>query len=117
MGTIDPSEQRVVEEIIQNAIMAASSDPRFDPILETELDLLTVSVDILSTPEIIHKIERLSPERFGVIVYKGDDYGVLLPNLEGIDTVEDQLKIASNKAGFHVDEIEKIACFTVDRYK
>ncbi len=117
MGTIYPSEATVVDEIIQNALMAASDDPRFDAILESELSLLTVSVDVLSTPEIIHNKNMLSPERMGVIVYKGDAYGVLLPNLEGIDTVEEQLKIASNKAGFHVDEIEKIACFTVDRYK
>ena len=117
MGTIYPSKATVMDEIVQNALLAASNDPRFEAIVESELSLLTVSVDVLSTPEIIHNKNVLSPERLGVIVYKGDAYGVLLPNLEGIDTVEDQLKIASNKAGFHVDEIEKIACFTVDRYK
>lgn len=117
MGTIYPSEKTVMDEIIKNAILASTEDPRFEAIQENELDLLTVSVDVLSTPEIIHNKNVLSPDRLGVIVYKGDAFGVLLPNLEGIDTTEDQLKIASNKAGFHVDEIEKIACFTVDRYK
>lgn len=117
IGSIYSSEDTVCEEIIRNAVMAASEDQRFEPISKNELDLITVSVDVLSVPEIIHSINALSPERLGVIVYKGEAYGVLLPNLEGIETVEDQLIIASNKAGFHVDEIEKIACFTVDRYK
>lgn len=117
IGTIMPTQKNIIDEIYRNAIAAATKDYRFNPIDATELQSLIISVDVLSELEEVEDQSRLSPDRFGVIVSSKGKQGVLLPNLESIETVEEQLRIASNKGGFSVDEIEKIMRFTVDRFK
>ncbi|HAE43537.1 MAG TPA: AMMECR1 domain-containing protein [Clostridiales bacterium] len=117
IGTIIPTQENTLEEIIQNAISACSRDYRFDPISSNELSHLTVSVDVLSKLEVVEDIESLTPKTHGVVVHSKGKMGVLLPDLEGINTTSEQLKIASNKGGFSVDEIEQIECFTVERYR
>lgn len=99
IGTIAPVTGCVADEIIRNGVAAASEDPRFPPVRESELDRLSYSVDVLLTPMPIDSPEMLDPARFGVIVTKGRRRGLLLPNLEGVDTVADQLTIAKRKAG------------------
>lgn len=116
IGTIMPSQESTFVEIVKNAISACSRDYRFDPITMGELDHLSISVDVLSALKPTESVAALSPKKFGVVVHSKGRHGVLLPDLAGIDTTEEQLKIASNKGGFSVDEIEKIECFTVERY-
>lgn len=117
IGTIVPTCPSVAEEIIQNAISAATSDPRFDPVEEHELDEIVYSVDVLTAPEPIQSVDELDPKRYGVIVRKGMRTGLLLPNLDGIDTVEEQVSIACQKAGLRPDEPNiKLERFEVIRY-
>lgn len=117
IGTIMPTQDNIIDEIYRNAIAAATKDYRFNPIEIEELQSLIISVDVLSELEDVEDQSKLSPDQFGVIVTSKGRQGVLLPNLESIETVEEQLRIASNKGGFSVDEIDKIMRFTVDRFK
>ena len=99
IGTIAPVQKNVAEEIVANAISASTKDPRFHPVQPDELDKLVYSVDVLGTPEVITSPDELDVKRYGVIVTKGRKRGLLLPNLDGVDTVEDQITIAKQKAG------------------
>ena len=105
IGTILPVRSCIAEEIADNAISAATRDPRFSPVRPEELDSLEISVDILSQPEDIRSKAELDVKRYGVIVSKGARRGLLLPNLEGVDTVDEQVSIAMRKAG--ISEREK----------
>ena len=104
IGTISAVRGRVADEIIENAVSASTRDPRFDPIEEDELPYLEISVDILGEAEPIQSETDLDPDRYGVIVTKGIRRGLLLPHLDGVDTVEEQLSIAKRKAGLMPDE-------------
>ena len=116
IGTILPAYENLAEEIAQNALAAGLRDPRFAPIVAGELDDLEYSVDVLGKPENCGR-EDLDPHQFGVIVsYKGRR-GLLLPDLEGIDTVEEQLRIACQKAGISPHEPYAIERFEVIRHK
>lgn len=103
-------------EIIENAISAGLRDPRFDPVKEEELSQLIYSVDVLMEPEPISSLEELDVEKYGVIVSKGFRKGLLLPNLEGIDTPQEQVRIALNKAGIPEFEDFKLERFEVIRH-
>ncbi|GAI55203.1 unnamed protein product, partial [marine sediment metagenome] len=119
IGTYLPTQKNIAEEIIRNAISSATQDPRFPPVREEELKEIEISIDILSEPELIHSLDDLNPRKYGVIVNKGWQKGLLLPDLEGVDTAETQLKIAKQKAGLlgiPLDQL-KIYRFTVTRYK
>lgn len=119
IGTIEPVEKTLYKEIIRNAVAACSRDSRFSPVLQDELENLTVSVDVLSIPEKIQTIEDLDPEIYGVIVSDGEfRKAVLLPGLKGIDTVEEQLKIVKRKAGIFQDDNNKLIIkrFSSTRY-
>lgn len=116
IGTIGPTRDSLGEEIIHNAIAAGTEDPRFPPVTEEELPYLEYSVDILYPPETIDSTEELDVKRYGVIVSKGFRKGLLLPNLEGVNTVEEQLSIALSKAGIGKHEDYKIERFQVERY-
>ena len=98
IGTIAPVRQNLAEEIIENAISAAIKDPRFDAVEKEELERLLYSVDVLGTTEKITSSEQLDVKRYGVIVSKGVRRGLLLPNLEGVRTVEEQIAIAKRKS-------------------
>jgi AmmeMemoRadiSam system protein A len=116
IGTIQGTQPNIAYEIVQNAISSATQDPRFPPVREEELPYLEYSVDILNPPERVTDISQLDPKVYGVIVERGWQRGLLLPDLEGVDTVEEQLRIASLKAGLSLDEVENIYRFTVTRY-
>ncbi|MBC7316325.1 MAG: AmmeMemoRadiSam system protein A, partial [Chloroflexi bacterium] len=91
IGTIEPMRPNVAEEVIANAISAATRDPRFLPLRPEELADLEISVDVLEDPEPIDSIEQLNPKEYGVIVQRGMRRGLLLPDLEGVDTPEEQV--------------------------
>ncbi|MGC8971812.1 MAG: AmmeMemoRadiSam system protein A [bacterium] len=116
IGTIQGTQPNIAYEIVQNAISSATQDPRFPPVREEELSELEYSVDVLNPPERITDISQLDPKVYGVIVERGWQRGLLLPDLEGVDTVEEQLRIAALKAGLSLDEVENIYRFTVTRY-
>lgn len=116
IGTIIPTTDSISEEIIQNAISAGTQDPRFYPVQADELSQLTYSVDVLTEAEPIDSYNMLDVERYGVIVRAGRRSGLLLPNLEGIKTVEEQVMIAMQKAGIRVEESFKMERFEVIRY-
>lgn len=116
IGTIFPTTDCVASEIIRNAIAAATEDPRFIPVSYDELKELHISVDVLLPPKKATK-DELNPKKYGVIVSKGMQKGVLLPNLEGIDTVDEQLTIACQKAGIHSNSEFEIEKFEVIRYQ
>ena len=99
IGTIAPVRNCVAQEIIDNAVSASTRDPRFDPITADELEWLEISVDVLGEAEPIASPAELDVKRYGVIVTKGTKRGLLLPDLDGVDTVEQQIAIAKSKAG------------------
>ena len=117
IGTFEPTRANVAEEIVANAISSASSDPRFSPVTEDELSLLDYSVDVLTHPEAIQDKGELDAHRYGVIVESGWRRGLLLPDLEGVDSVEQQIEICRMKAGISPDESVKLYRFEVKRYK
>lgn len=99
IGTIEPITDCIADEIINNAVSAAVRDPRFPPVRMEELGMLEISVDVLEPAESISTLEELDPNIYGVIVSKGSKRGVLLPDLEGVETPEQQVSIAKQKAG------------------
>lgn len=117
MGTLDPARDSLAAEIIANAITASTRDPRFPPVREQELDRLKYSVDVLTSPEPA-QLEELDPKTYGVIIEEvgGTRRGLLLPNLEGIDTVEKQIEIASRKAGIKPGTPLRFLRFLAERY-
>lgn len=116
IGTFLPTKENIAEEIQKNAISAGCEDPRFPPIRKEELCELVYSVDVLSKPEPVTSLDQLDPKKYGVIVKKGFRRGLLLPNLEGVDTVKEQISIALQKAGISSEEKYEIERFEVKRY-
>ena len=117
IGTISPVTESIAQEILRNAVSAAAEDPRFAPVTVDELDELVYSVDVLSTAEPIEAIEELDVKRYGVIVSADRKRGLLLPNLENVDTVEQQVEIARKKAGIYNNERVTLERFEVVRHK
>ncbi|MFC1864817.1 AmmeMemoRadiSam system protein B [Chloroflexota bacterium] len=117
IGTFEPMEKNVDEETIVNAINSATRDPRFPPVAPSELKDLDYSVDVLTGPEPIESQDQLDPKKYGVIVESGWRRGLLLPDLEGVDTVDYQIDICRQKAGIAPDEPVKLYRFEVKRYK
>jgi len=115
IGTIQPTSPNVANEVIQNAISAATRDPRFPPVQSSELDDLEISVDVLLPAEPIESADQLDPKRYGVIVESGWRRGLLLPDLEGVDTAEYQVEIARRKAGIGPREPVQLYRFEVKR--
>jgi AmmeMemoRadiSam system protein A len=117
IGTIEPQRDTLAEELIANAVSAATRDPRFPPVSVSELSRLRYSVDILSEPEPAN-FEDLDPKRYGVIVEDeaGVRRGLLLPDIEGVETAAQQVQIAARKAGIAADEPVSLSRFRVDRF-
>ncbi|HLN99763.1 MAG TPA: AmmeMemoRadiSam system protein A [Pyrinomonadaceae bacterium] len=117
IGTIDPVKESLAEEIVANAISAATRDPRFPPVSQGELANLRYSVDILSVPEAA-ELADLDPQIYGLIVENesGSLRGLLLPDINGVETVSQQLEIARRKAGIAPGTRLKLSRFRVDRY-
>jgi AmmeMemoRadiSam system protein A len=116
IGTIAATRATLAEEIVRNAVAASTEDPRFEPVAPEELDDIEVSVDVLGPSEPVDSREDLDPKRYGVIVTAGFRRGLLLPDLEGVDTVDVQLAIACRKGGIRMDEQFGMERFTVTRY-
>lgn len=116
IGTISPWSDCVADEIIALAVEAGTRDPRFYPVTAEELPELEYNVDVLSEPEPAER-DQLDARRYGVIVTLGSRRGLLLPDLEGVDTPGQQISIALRKAGIRPDEPYKLERFTVERHK
>ena len=112
IGTFLPTRENIAREIVSNAVSAATRDPRFDPVRPEELKWLEISVDVLSKPERISGTDQLDVKRYGVIVSGGGRRGLLLPDLDGVDTVEEQVDIARCKGG-----IPEGAPLTLERFE
>ncbi|MCR5670561.1 MAG: AmmeMemoRadiSam system protein A [Butyrivibrio sp.] len=116
IGTIGPTAENLAKEIINNAISASTRDPRFEPITPDELKYLEVNVDVLEEPEDISSMDELDVKKYGVIVTSGMKRGLLLPDLDGVDTVEEQVAIAMQKGGITEDDEIQLQRFTVTRH-
>ncbi len=116
IGTFEPTRINIASEIIYNAISAGTEDPRFWPVELEELGQITISVDILEAPQLIDSVDKLDPQKYGVIVKRERRSGLLLPMLEGVDTVEEQISIAKEKAGIGAEEAIELYRFSVTRY-
>lgn len=116
IGTFQPTKKNLALEIRENAIAASTRDPRFNAVLPDELDDIVVSVDVLTLPIKCDNLDELNPKIYGVIVESGYKRGLLLPDLEGVDTVKQQLDIAKRKASIGISEQVNIYKFEVNRY-
>lgn len=118
IGTIEPAWATVAEEIVQNAISAATRDPRFPPVAKRELAGIAYGVDIVARPERVRGPEDLNPAHYGVIIetFDGSRRGLLLPCIRGIETVEDQWRAVHLKAGITPGTAIRVERFTVIRF-
>jgi AmmeMemoRadiSam system protein B/AmmeMemoRadiSam system protein A len=117
IGTFEPRRDNIAQEIVTNAISSAIGDPRFPPVTPDELEGLSYSVDVLTHAEEVHSPSELDPKRYGLIVESGHRRGLLLPDLEGVDTPQQQIAICRQKAGIAPDEPVNLYRFEVKRYK
>ena len=117
IGTFQPTCANVAEEVVSNAISAATRDPRFDAVTAGELGELEYRVDILTPPEPVEDETELDPRRYGVIVESSWRRGLLLPDLEGVDTVQQQIEICRMKAGIGREEPVQLYRFEVKRFQ
>ena len=117
IGTIAAARGCIAEEIIDNAVSACARDPRFSPVAADELDDLEISVDVLGGLEPVDSPDALDVQRYGVVVSCGDRRGLLLPNLDGVDTVADQIRIARQKGGIRENEPYRLERFEVVRHE
>jgi AmmeMemoRadiSam system protein A len=118
IGTLEPTKKNIAAEIEQNALWAALEDPRFDPLSVNELNDLVISVDVLNPSIVIKDIKELNPKKYGVIVEAGRKKGLLLPDIEGVDNVEEQINIACEKAGIDPEKEKFLVYkFTVTRHE
>lgn len=117
IGTIGPTEKDIAREIIQNAVSAATRDPRFPPVSPDELPHLNYKVDVLTEPEPVKSEKELDVKRYGVIVEAGWRRGLLLPDLEGVESVAHQIEICRAKGGIGDSEPVRLYRFEVKRYK
>lgn len=116
IGTFEPCYPNIAQEIIHNAILAASEDPRFPPVETQELEFLDISVDVLTRPEPVKSEKDLNPKKYGVIVGCGYRRGLLLPDLEGVETAQEQINICRMKGGISPQEEIDLYRFEVKRY-
>ncbi len=117
IGTLEPCEPNLAMEIIENALKAALHDPRFSPITEEELQDLTYSIDVVRPLEKVSSIEELDPRVFGLVVRSNGKQGVLLPDLEGVNSTEEQIQICRAKGKIHDDEPIEMYRFKVERFR
>lgn len=116
IGTFLPTTNSIAEEILQNAVSACSRDPRFSPVEVSELEDIEISVDVLSEPERVFDIKDCDAKKYGVIVENNGRRGLLLPDLEGVETVQQQIEIAKKKAGIPANEKVMLWRFEVIRH-
>lgn len=117
IGSFQPQEPTIADETVRNAISAATCDPRFPCLSTDELDGIEYTVDVLTPAEPVKDKSGLDPKRYGVIVQAGGRRGLLLPDLEGVDTAEEQIGIAMQKAGIPPGTPVQLSRFEVNRYQ
>ncbi|MBU0687457.1 MAG: AmmeMemoRadiSam system protein A [Candidatus Margulisbacteria bacterium] len=117
IGTFAPTTENVAVEIIRNAIESSTRDPRFPPVIESELKELEISVDILTAPEPVESVKDLDAKKYGVIVKSGMRRGLLLPDLPGVNSPQQQIEICRMKGGIKPTEPVELFRFEVKRYK
>jgi len=116
IGNLSPAHDTLAGEIIHNAISAAARDPRFSAVTQDELPELTFSVDVLTPLEKVEDLSELDPDKYGLMVQYGEKQGVLLPDLDGVNTVADQLRICLKKGRIDPDDPYEMYRFEVQRY-
>jgi len=117
IGTLEPCEPNLAMEIIENALKAALHDPRFSPVTPEELQDLTYSIDVVRPLEKISDVSALDPYVYGLVVRSNGKQGVLLPDLEGVDSTEEQIQICRAKGRIHDDEPIEMYRFKVERFR
>lgn len=117
IGTTEPIRETLADEVIENAISAATRDPRFPRVQSDELTELCVSVDVLSPSEPVTDLDELDHRRYGIILRSGDRRSVLLPDIEGINSVQEQVSAAREKAGLRPHDQIELLRFEVRRYR
>ena len=115
IGTVTPNQNNLAKEIIQNAVNAATRDPRFKPITIEELDQLLFSVDVLTPLEPIDNPEQLNPKQYGLSIKYEERQGILLPDLEGINTAQRQIDLCLKKGNIKKDAAYQMYRFEVKR--
>ncbi len=117
IGTFLPTQENIAQETIKNSLAAAFNDPRFPPVRKKELKDLVFKVDLLSQPKPAQE-KDLDPKKYGLIIFTSDGRrSLLLPDIPGIETPEQQVKICCQKAGISPREEIKIKTFTVKRHQ
>ena len=116
IGTVKPSQNNLAKEIIHNAVNAATRDPRFKPLEIEELDHLVFSVDVLTPLELVNRPEQLNPKQYGLSIKYGERQGILLPDLEGIDTTQRQIELCLKKGNIKKTARYQMYRFEVKRY-
>lgn len=119
IGTYLATKDNLAEEIISNAVAACSRDDRFPKITIQELPELNYEVSILSEPKFVSDLGRLDAKKYGVITLCADGRsGLLLPDIEGVDTVEEQIAIAARKGGIDIERDDfEVYSFTVEKHE
>ncbi|NIQ03344.1 MAG: AmmeMemoRadiSam system protein A [Nitrospinaceae bacterium] len=116
IGTLEPCQKNLAEEIIENALKAALHDPRFSPVTRDELPELTLSIDVVRPMEAISDVSELDPKVYGLVVKSSGKQGVLLPDLEGVDSAEEQIRICRKKGSINENDPIELYRFKVDRF-
>ena len=116
IGTFQPTEPTIARETVKNAISAATCDPRFPIVRPEDLDRIEYTVDVLTAPEPVADMSALDVKRYGVIAQAGGKRGLLLPDLDGVNTVKEQIAIAMQKAGIPQGTPVNLFRFEVKRY-
>jgi len=117
IGTFLPTTENIATEVVRNAVESATRDPRFPKVTEDEIKDLEISVDILTFPEQVEDKKDLDPKKYGLIVKSGDRRGLLLPDIEGVGTVDQQIEICRQKGGIQYNAPVELYRFEVKRYK
>ena len=117
IGTLEPCEPNLAMEIIENALKAALNDPRFSPITLGELQDLTYSIDVVRPLEKVSDVSDLDPKIYGLVVRSNGKQGVLLPDLEGVNSTEEQIQICRSKGKIPGDELIEMYRFKVERFR
>ncbi|MDH3257095.1 MAG: AmmeMemoRadiSam system protein A [Nitrospinota bacterium] len=116
IGTLEPCAPNLAMEIIENALKAALHDPRFSPVTAEELQYLTYSIDVIQPLEKVSSVEELDHNTYGLVVRSNGKQGVLLPDLEGVNSIEEQIRICRAKGEIPDDEPVDMYRFKVDRF-
>ncbi len=117
IGTLQGSAEPLAQQVASSAVSAATRDPRFPPVAPGELDDLDVEVSLLGASERVAGIGDLDPARYGCIVVQGANRGVLLPDVDGVETAAQQVEIACRKGSIDMKRPYEIRRFEVQKLR